>query len=468
MGFAWILSGLCFTFEPSFRLLDFFPDFLGMLLVIKGLSKLTKIDENLLDARKNATVLFWISLVKLVFCMWTNAGHEDYLLPFTFVFSVLEIIFMLSFFKNLYVGIEYTAQRCGGEKHLNKVSPAFSMAAIFTVVTRVLAFAPQIIQVLSQNDELDLTYRASRRLPLSFIEPYVVLACFILSLVLGIVFLCITFGFFSGVSRDKVYVGKLREKYSGEYLADRDKVVSDTLKGVYPLLAAGIVFFLDFSVDAVGVIPNPIGFCLLFWACARLGRIYDIKRVLYTAFSVGFGISVVNYIYMTKINLGINYLYSSESFFAEEFAQINTGKALIVESVFSLAEAVLFVISIFVLCSVLTRLFEAEKRRNGLINLFVARIFAVASGVLFAARNITRTYAATLAARHEDVRLYIVNKASINTEKKFLEAMENPYIRAFENMESLQFALVFASAIAVIVCAYCFVSVSARTEGTEK
>ncbi len=468
MGFALILVGLCFTFEPSFRMLDFFPDFIGMLFVIKGLTKLSKIDENLFDARKNATVLFWISLVKLVFCMWTNAGHADYLLPFTFIFSVLEIMFMLSFFKNLYVGIEYTAQRCDGQKHLSKVSGAFSMAAIFTVVSRILAFVPQIIQILSQNDALDLTYKASRRLPLSFIEPYVVLACFVLSLVLGIVFLCVTSGFFAGVSRDKVYVGKLREKYSGEYLEDREKVVSDTLKGVYPLVAVGIAFFLDFSIDAIGIIPNPIGFCLLFWAFYKLGRIYDIKRVLYTAFSVGFGISVVNYIYMTKINLGINYLYSSESFFAEEFAQINTGKALIVESVFSLAEAVLFVTSIFVLCSVLARLFEAEKRRNGLINLFIARIFAVISGVLFAARNIARTYATTLAARHEDVRLYIVNKASINTEKKFLEAMENPYIRAFENTESVQFALVFASAIAVIACAYCFVSVAAKTEGTEK
>ena len=468
MGFALILLGLCFTFEPNFRMLDFFPDFIGILFVIKGLSKLSRIDGNLSDAKKNAVYLFWLSLAKLVLCMWANTGHADYLLPFTFAFCVLECMFMLSFFRNLYVGIEYTAQRCSGDRHLKSVSNAFSMAAIFTVGSRILAFLPQIIQIMAQNDELDLTYKASRRLPLSFIEPYVVLACFVLGLVLGIIYLAITAKFFSGLSRDKEYTKKLREKYSSEYLGDRERVVSDNLKGVYPLMAAGVLFFLDFSVDAVGLVPNFIGFALLLWAFARLSGIYEVKRINYTFFGIGFGIAVVNYIYMTKINLGINYLYASESFFAKEFEQIASGKALMVETVLTLLEGALFVICVFILSSALTNLFKNEKRRNGIINLFTGRIFAVVSALLFAAKNILRTYGATLSSNHEEVRRYIINKASINTEKKFLEAMENPFIRAFENAESAQFALMFLSAAAVIICAYCFISVSTKTEGTDK
>lgn len=468
MGFALILFGLCFTFEPNFRMLDFLPDFIGMLLVIKGLAKLSKIDGNLFDAKKNAVHLFWISLAKILICMWANTGHTDYLLPFTFAFCVLECIFMLSFFRNMYVGIEYTLQRCEGEKQLSKVSDAFSMAAIFTVVSRILLFIPQTIQIMAQNEELDLTYKASRRLPLSFIEPYVVLACFVLGLVLGIIYLCVTAKFFSGIIRNREYTLNLREKYSAEYLGDRERVVSDTLKGIYPIAAAGILFFLDFSVDAVGIIPNFLGFALLLWAFARLSGVYSIKHILYTFFAVGFGIGVVNYVYMTKVNLGINYLYSSESFFAEEFTQINSGKALLLESLFSVCEAVLFVTCVFILCKALTKLFEAEKRRNGVINLFFAKVMSVISALVFAARNIVRTYGATLAANHEDVRRYIINKASINTESKFLEAMENPFIRAFENAESAQFVLGFASFAAVIVCAYCFISVSVKTEGTDK
>ena len=99
-GLVLVFFGLVFLINPNFNMFDILPDFIGFALVCAGLAKYALIDENLSGAKKCSMYCAFLSAAKLVFSLWTNAGHTDYLLPFGFVFAVLEIIFMTAFFRN--------------------------------------------------------------------------------------------------------------------------------------------------------------------------------------------------------------------------------------------------------------------------------------------------------------------------------------------------------------------------------
>ena len=90
-----IFAGTVFFALPNFNMFDIMPDFIGAILIMSGLSKLQWIDGNFEDARKGAKYLLWVSVLRLVLCIFANGGRADYLVPFAFIVCVLEIMFMM-------------------------------------------------------------------------------------------------------------------------------------------------------------------------------------------------------------------------------------------------------------------------------------------------------------------------------------------------------------------------------------
>ena len=117
MGFRLILAGLIFFFNPCINIVDFLPDGIGCILIAAGLSRLADVGDRFYDARKYARVMIAVYAAKLAFSLYIPARWSDGLLPMTFIFSVLEILFFILFYDLSYNWIfksnqDYKIQYC--------------------------------------------------------------------------------------------------------------------------------------------------------------------------------------------------------------------------------------------------------------------------------------------------------------------------------------------------------------------
>ena len=185
-----IFAGICFFFNPCFNLLDIVPDFIGAALIMTGLSKMYMYNINFEDAQKSAKFLLWLSVLKFALCVWTNSGNRDYAMPFTFVMCVLEVILMISMFRSLYLGIEYTLMRTQNTsaKIIKDANNAFSMSLVFTIALKVLDFIPHLSDIAQQDAEFALSREMTALLPIANLKGLLYIACMFFALILGLIY----------------------------------------------------------------------------------------------------------------------------------------------------------------------------------------------------------------------------------------------------------------------------------------
>ena len=269
-----VFAGLTFFALPNFNLLDVMPDFIGAILVMAGLSKMYMYDGNFEDAKKSAKFLFWISVLRLALCFFaTSGGKRDYLVPFTFIVCVLEAIYMISFFKGLYLGLEYTLMRSDCDRLIKKVHEAFTMSFIFVIASRILEFAPQICEIYAQDAELDLSAGASFKMSMAQMKMYVLGACLVCGVILGIIYLFVTADAWIKIISDKNYSSFLKDKYENYLIDFREEYMTTKFSLVYFLLTLCFAFWPDIYIDGINLIPSAIGILIITAAILQLCKL---------------------------------------------------------------------------------------------------------------------------------------------------------------------------------------------------
>lgn len=461
-----IFAGLIFFFNPSFNLFDILPDFIGALLIMLGLSKMYVFDANLEDARRNAKFLLWISVLRLVLCVWTVGGHRDYVMPFTFIICVLEAIYMLGLFRNLYLGMEYTLMRSDCEGNVKRVNEAFTMSFIFVIVSRALEFAPHITDILKQDAELDLSSGASFKMPMAQMKMYILGACLICSLILGIFYVFMTARAFIGVIKEKNYSNFLSKKYEDYLVLDWEKHVYSRLSLSYFLLTLSPLFLIDFYIDGINIIPTPLAALLAFSAFVTVKHITG-QKANARIFIPALVSSVLSYLYMTRVQLGINHLCFPLSYNKLSFPLLADKSSVIYAAFFAIVEAIL-IYGIFLQCLNAKReLFDAEKRRGALGLMRFTKIPALLLCLCSAALKILTTFKGYL-SHDKGVLDYIKNKAFILNEQNYKTFMENPLIVRYEKVTSACFILAAVTVVLALSVSVLLIRTRGVSEGEQK
>lgn len=461
-----ILSGLIFFALPNYNLLDIMPDFMGAILIMAGLSKMYMYDGNFEDARKSAKFLLWISLLRLVFCVWcASGGRRDYLVPFTFIVCVLEAIYMISLFRGLYLGLEYTLMRADSERLVKKTSEAFTMSFIFVIASRVLEFAPQICEIYAQDAELDLTAGASFRMSMAQMKMYVLGACLVCSFILGIIYLFVTFDAWIRVIADKNYAPFLKEKYDNYLVSDREAYIASKISFVYFLLTFSFVFFFDLYIDGINILPSVIGILLLGTSGMIVSKLSGTNRIYTSGLCIlASASSCLSYLFMNRVHLGINYLYSVESYNYKEFPFLSSDKSIVFALVFALMEFLL-VSALVVLCiHIMTRLFAKERRKVAIPMLKVLQIPSLITLLCAAILKVLRTLEGRLAT-NEVVSGYVKSKAHISSASEYMKYMQIPEIAKYEKISSAAYILSFVTVILALICVLYLFRIRRFTDG---
>lgn len=465
-----IFAGICFFANPCFNLLDLLPDFIGAILIMTGLSKMYMYNINFEDAQKSAKFVLWLSVLKFALCVWTNSGNREYIMPFTFILGVLEVIFMISMFKSLYLGVDYTLMRTenASAKIIKDTNNAFSMSFVFIIALKILDFAPHLSDIAQQDAEFDLSRETTALLPVARLKGILYIACMFFALILGIIFLFISAKAWIKLIRNKSYNAYLKEKYDNYVLLDRDVFITSKINKVYFLVTVCFVFFISFYIDAVNIFPNFFGILMILGALCYLSKYAGIRKGLVLSAGLpALVCSVINYVYMHKVHLGINQLYAVETYNQEKFSLLSSRQSVFYSAVFSCAEFLLVTLLVFLCLDGMRKLFKQEKRTVALPMLTLAKILSVLALLSGAVQNILKTIEGHLAT-DSYVMNYVRNKPYITSEKVYNEFMANPLVKQYEGVSSAAYAAVFVTIALCIICLLYMTRVKRFTDGFEK
>ena len=111
MKIGYMIVGCIFLCNPFIHIVDILPDFIGYLFILKALSELSDLDRNIRNARKHFQSALWVSVVKCALVFGFMIYDSTWYLILTFSFSVLECMYLIPAFADLFYGISYLEER---------------------------------------------------------------------------------------------------------------------------------------------------------------------------------------------------------------------------------------------------------------------------------------------------------------------------------------------------------------------
>ncbi|MBE6623907.1 MAG: hypothetical protein E7621_06980 [Ruminococcaceae bacterium] len=348
MGFKLILAGLVFFFNPCINLVDILPDFIGCILISAGLCKLADIEDRFAYARKIINYLIPIYIGKLLLSFMLTARWKDGLLPFTFAYSVGEIILMIVFSVSLFGAIENMANLHDGEKHLTASGNLCKVSIIFAVIKNILAFIPEAFVLVRQDPDLNLSYNARPSQTLLQAKPFVILFFTLVVLVAGIYFLSENIKFFGAISKDRKFIKNLSDIYSERILENEKLMNRRAFFKFIVFMIIGSLVLLDLVVDAVNILPDVFSYSVMLWGMFSLGNRIELKdkRRITALFIPLCVISVISAGVRIWLDMGVNYMMGYESYLVSRNILIENGSAIALGTVLSAAEGALAVVFI--------------------------------------------------------------------------------------------------------------------------
>ncbi len=318
MGFLHLFFGFVFLYSPDVSIFDFLPDFIGYILILSGLSRLADIDERAYEAHVIAKRLFILSLVKFGASLFLPSLHKTDLLLVTFSLAILDLILILPFLNNFFHSVEYTALRQGVEVSHKKIYDMKAFAVLFFVVKDVLMVAPSIVSLFDPSETGNFDNNNWYIDFVAITNILTVTVFFIMSIMFVFAFVKNAL-FFRYLMKNKNLVERLYENFERNVLLVPSRMISKNTKSLFTLALFSFVFFADFYIDFIDVLPTFAGFFVIFLYSVGLWRKMKVKTLAITLLSlIGTAVSFASFLYRrncAKILGGaIEYAFTKERY----------------------------------------------------------------------------------------------------------------------------------------------------------
>jgi len=309
MGFSLIAIGLLFLIGPDIGVIDILPDFIGYILILKGLGSLSKINADFSEAAKYFKWCLWVSIAKIpVYLMSLTISKSDSFITLLCVFvgGLLDAIFAYSAFSAFFNGLSSSSvtdkdnanYRCSVFCDFEKIRK-FTLA--FVILKPALYIAPELTR-LDSNEFGEVTSDGIVSL-YSFYNVIVVLTTLI-ALIIGIVWYVKARKYVKNILSDSFYIKSLESRYASEFQNDALKTQSFYILRAFSLLTIAFIFLFKIQLDGISYIPPFIFPLLVFIAALSLKDVVKSNLKMLKMFSL---ISVfVNLVYWIYNILFVN------------------------------------------------------------------------------------------------------------------------------------------------------------------
>ena len=453
ISFAMIFAGLLFFVNPCVNLVDIFPDMFGALLIYLGLRKQAVVDGYFEDARKISFYLVFIYLLKFAFSISVLSNPKNSL-PYTFISSVIEIIFLFVFFHKLFAGFEYTFMRISGDRKDVGINESYFISMVFVGIKCVVTCAVELFELATQGGDLDLSANAAFYASIAGAKKYAILLSIFIQLVLGILFAVKMAKFFSAVKKHPTFCNELAEKYNKEFSDNRTKHLNKTLSAAYILAVLSVVFIADLSLEGFDLLPDVLTSVFVIISFIVLSSVGEYVKVPKLALAFLGVAGVVSTVFFAYVNPESFYLLAKEnSMFKWHSAGFyNSINSVYITALVSglFATAVIYAVVCFIDCN--RKIYKNELMGNHDRKLLTVGVMISASAVLKAVSATVGTLMTYVAAK--PVVSDFISERPVMTAQKMAECIaENADISLFANLENISF---FVSFFAVVFVVFAF------------
>lgn len=271
MGFSLIIIGLLFMIGPDISMIDILPDFIGYILILKGISMISKINSDFEASAKYFKWCLVTSLIKIPFYLMalSMVSNDKFMsLLFLFVGGLFDAYFAYNAFNSFFDGL--SSSTVSDQNNPNCKCAVFNgferirnFTLVFVILKPVLYIAPELTKI-DNNEFGEVTVDGI--VGLSRYYTLFVLLSAIIALVVGIVWYTKIKKYLKGVIADNCYIQSLEEKYFKDFVNDTTKNQSYYLLRLFTFLTIAFVFVLKLQLDGINYIP-PFIFPALVFIC---------------------------------------------------------------------------------------------------------------------------------------------------------------------------------------------------------
>ena len=263
MGFGLVAAAAFFLFDPNISVIDLLPDAVGYIFLTLGLSQLSYMSDQIAEAYERFKKMILVSVAKLaslivIFGLSDAANRPYMLLLFSFSFGVVELLFLIPAYAELFKGILTISDRQGGRvAYLSKRNGGSSYAerihiltVVFVVFKIVSATWPEALSLLStEYTESFVMYMYE------YIGVFRILA-FLPTLAFGIVWLVRFRGLFSRLGREEELVSNIKTTFENDLFPKTGMFIRRALNAVILALTVAAVFCVDLAMGSVGIVGD--------------------------------------------------------------------------------------------------------------------------------------------------------------------------------------------------------------------
>lgn len=323
-----VAIGLIFVFNPNVAIIDPLPDMFGYIIISLGLLKPSMLCEELADARRAFERLILLDLGKLLCVVWVfgvNGSNNvnSSLLLWTFVFGILEVVFVLPAFGKLFDGFNelgnfhvntaiHSSKKPGGQSYTDKIKRSGMFLVVFKAIMAVL---PELITLETHSYNENTAFFNLYRY-IGVMRGF----CFVPVLAVGIVWLVKMLKYFWRISHDKAFCQSVNNAYLTKVVPRKGLFIVRNVRVAAWFFIASAVLTLDFKIDGVNIFPDVVTVLLLGISFFYLCKISVLSKKATVITSVLYGISTL-LVQLTDNFYRSNYTYnamekSDDAFFA--------------------------------------------------------------------------------------------------------------------------------------------------------
>ena len=299
MGFIYVLVGCVFLFNPTYGLIDVLPDFIGVVLILIGMSKTADLNSHISAAYGKMKCAAFVAFGKLVCLLLMGVLDSTMMITLTLAAGVLECVFLIPAFAEYFEGLG--ALETGKVKVDEKVSSSIkALSAIFFVVRATAAVVPDAAAMIYETSAGAV--KANAITP-ERLRGALLILFFAASLVLGVFWLVYVFKFINPARKDEAFVSELSARYKAEVLDNGELMLSRRVGRFCLLASLSVLPLITLRVDHVFFLPE-FAFGILMLAANLITEKYAKDKkfsiILGALIAVGAGEYAAMFVYSDK------------------------------------------------------------------------------------------------------------------------------------------------------------------------
>ncbi len=350
ISFGLLIAAFVFFCNPNINVFDILPDALACLFVILAISRLGDLCDDLGEAKRAFITLLWINLSKLpafIVVLWitgSNMNEGTMWLVLAFCYAVVDVVFAIRAFSQLFAGLAYLGTRNDGgefiymqvlrpEKQIKqkngkiKTIPARIMrieslsrfTSVFIAVKAVCCTLPEFVYIY-RADEIDLSNPDLVRF-----RPHLYVLLSIVAVVFAVIWLCKMCRYTVHLAKYSEFWKHMTEQYREKVLPRKGIFIMRYVNVFAIIVSAAAFFSVDLYLDEINVIPDFISAILFFAASLVIAKYVDGAKWLKATSVIYFVTSLCTFVAMIMFKTG---MFSPFGYYYHDVHTVQNAKRL--------------------------------------------------------------------------------------------------------------------------------------------